>query len=442
MTQPAEPAADGTDSAAAAVAPSASCPRCGALIFLDQSFCEACGGELSPTVAPPAATEAGRESPITLSSPVRPAGVVQPQPGPTQRPCQSCGGVVAPDGYCETCGSKAVSERDHYTEQPSDWVAACCDRGIRHHRNEDATAVASDLAAGSRAVLVVCDGVSTSTDSDVASLAGARAARDVLVGSQPAGMGLPASRAAATASAIEAAAAGANAAVVDSTATDSANAASCTFAAAVIDQHLITFGNVGDSRVYWIPDVGEPESARELSRDDSVAQMRISAGVPREEAEHGPQAHAITKWLGRDSPDFSPRTGSVTVASTGWLLVCSDGLWNYCSEADDVQALMGDLNGATEAPLPLAEALVAWACDQGGKDNVSVALARHRGPAPDDATVQSPQSASTDGGPAQSHPVQSQPQPAQTQPPQTPTARAQAVWPPKIASAAPDRQGS
>ncbi len=34
---------------------------------------------------------------------------------------------------------------------------------------------------GSRAVLVVCDGVSTSTDSDVASLAAARAARDVLV---------------------------------------------------------------------------------------------------------------------------------------------------------------------------------------------------------------------------------------------------------------------
>ena len=51
-------------------------------------------------------------------------------------------------------------------------MAACCDRGVRHHRNEDATATAADPAPGSRAVLVVCDGVSTSIDSDVASLAG------------------------------------------------------------------------------------------------------------------------------------------------------------------------------------------------------------------------------------------------------------------------------
>ena len=52
-------------------------------------------------------------------------------------------------------------------------------------------------------MLVVCDGVSTSIDSDVASLAGARAARDVLVAQQPAGLGTPASRAAAIAAALE-----------------------------------------------------------------------------------------------------------------------------------------------------------------------------------------------------------------------------------------------
>ena len=73
-----------------------------------------------------------------------------------------------------------------------------------------------------------------------------------------------------------------------------------------------------------------------------VAQFRISAGVPRAEAESGPQAHAITKWLGRDSVDFVPRTGSISVTSTGWLLVCSDGLWNYASEAGDLQALVAE----------------------------------------------------------------------------------------------------
>ena len=44
-----------------------------------------------------------------------------------------------------------------------------------------------------RAVLVVCDGVSSSTDSDVASLAAARAARDVLAASDPPGLGTAAS---------------------------------------------------------------------------------------------------------------------------------------------------------------------------------------------------------------------------------------------------------
>ena len=105
---------------------------------------------------------------------------------PVTRPCPSCGGPVGADGYCQTCGMKAPSERDHYTEQPAPWVAACCDRGIRHHRNEDATAIAADPEPGSRAVLVVCDGVSTSIDSDVASLAGAQAGAGP-AGDQPPG---------------------------------------------------------------------------------------------------------------------------------------------------------------------------------------------------------------------------------------------------------------
>ena len=81
----------------------------------------------------------------------------------------------------------------------------------------------------------------------------------------------------------------------------------------------------------------------QLSVDDSVAQARIAMGVPREEAENGPQAHAITKWLGRDSPDFAPMTGSMTVRGPGWLLVCSDGLWNYASEARPCSRLIAEL---------------------------------------------------------------------------------------------------
>ncbi len=352
------------------------CPQCGAEVAPSEQFCEACGAALIPSVRPE--PPPANESPITLSQPVRPTGR-NTDNEPTlsmRRPCLSCGGVVGADGYCETCGTKAPSQRDHYVEQPASWVAACCDRGIRHHRNEDATAIAAEAAAGSRAVLIVCDGVSTSEDSDVASLAAARAARDLLVASQPNGLGLPESRAAALAGAFERAVDAANDAVITNTRPDSKNAAAATFAGAVLDGNLCVYANVGDSRAYWIPDPGGAEPVL-LSLDDSVAQLRIDSGVSRDEAERGPQAHAITKWLGRDAPDHTPRTGSITVAGPGWLLVCSDGLWNYASEPGHLQDLIARLSGSVgTGPLPLAEAMVRWSNEQGGKDNISVALAR------------------------------------------------------------------
>lgn len=267
-------------------------------------------------------------------------------------------------------------ERDHYTEAPASWVAAACDRGVRHARNEDAIAVAAEADPGSRAVLVICDGVSTSEDSDLASLAGARAARDFLAAQPPVGIGSDGSQAAAVVAAIETAATAANEAVLAATRPGSPNPASCTFSALVVEGDLVVHGNVGDSRSYWLPDPGSAESPVQLSADDSMAQVRIAAGVPRGQAEEGPQAHAIFKWLGRDSPDPTPDTGSRRLAPPGWVLVCSDGLWNYASEAAALQQLVIDLGPQAPTPLALAEALVAWANGQGGKDNISVALAR------------------------------------------------------------------
>jgi serine/threonine protein phosphatase PrpC len=39
--------------------------------------------------------------------------------------------------------------------------------------------------------------------------------------------------------------------------------------------------------------------------------------------------------------------------------------------------LIAELGKSAEDPLPLAESLVKWANEQGGKDNIGVALARH-----------------------------------------------------------------
>jgi len=362
------------------------CPVCHVTVGPSEQFCEACGAQLSPTVAtePPLADEPA----LAVPMPSDLAG--------TASTCQACGGEVASDGYCGTCGARAPVLRDHFSEQPAAWVAAVCDRGIRHTRNEDAVALAADPGPGSRAVLVVCDGVSSSIDSDLASLAAARAARDVLTSSHSRGMGSGLSLVAATIARLEAAADAASEAVLEVTRTAKAVAAvgspaggnqvggspaggspaSCTFVAAVVEQDLLVVGSVGDSRAYWLPDIG---AATTLTLDDSFAQLQIASGVPRVEAEAGAQAHAITRWLGVDAPDHKPTTATMTLAEPGWLLVCSDGLWNYCSPAEDLAALVRQTCStsptATE-PLALAGALVDWANARGGQDNITVALAR------------------------------------------------------------------
>ena len=308
--------------------------------------------------------------------------------------CHECGGEVAPDGYCTQCGAKAPSLRDHFTEQPATWVAAVCDRGIRHSRNEDAVALDARAEPGSHAVLVVCDGVSNSVDSDVASLAAARAARDVLTRSSPSGIGTAAARVAATAQALEAAVDAANDAVISRTVAGPGNPASCTFVAGVLDASLLVVGWVGDSRVYWLPDQGE---ALLLTVDDSYAAEQIAGGVARAEAESGPQAHAITRWLGSDAPDHTPRTTSLEVSQPGWVLVCSDGLWNYSSEPLAMAALVAELSAGSQAPLELAAALVDWANAQGGVDNITAALARVGGqPESGTATQAAPAEGSSD----------------------------------------------
>lgn len=377
------------------------CPSCQVLVGASEQFCEACGAELNPASVMADDFPSGDETPLADERPL-PEPMSDDLVG-TASTCSSCGGEVGSEGYCGTCGTRAVKRRDHFSEQPATWVAAVCDRGIRHTRNEDAAALAADTEPGSRAVLVVCDGVSSSVDSDVASLAAARAARDVLAVSRSRGMGTGLSLISALVARLEVAADAASEAVlaVTRTAGDKArrakdvaapgdregtrsasqaaaepSPASCTFVAAVVEQDLLVVGSVGDSRAYWLPDSG---AATALTLDDSFAQMQIAAGVPRDEAESGPQAHAITRWLGVDAPDHKPTTATMTLAEPGWLLVCSDGLWNYCSPAEDLAALVAQSSntspGAAE-PLALAGALVDWANAQGGKDNITVALAR------------------------------------------------------------------
>jgi serine/threonine protein phosphatase PrpC len=205
-------------------------------------------------------------------------------------------------------------------------------------------------------------------------------------------------RAGAIAETMVTAAAAANDAVVKSARPEAAgNPPSCTYVAGVLEltPHgpLLVVSWIGDSRAYWVPDSATGHRPERLSTDDSWAAEEIALGVPRETAESGPHAHAITRWLGPDAPDLRPHRVARLLEGPGWVVLCSDGLWNYCSEPTALAETMrsvsaadtgsgegsevGDLPSAD--PLALAQGLVAWANAQGGQDNITVALARVQG---------------------------------------------------------------
>src|SRR4029078_4428234 len=154
---------------------------------------------------------------------------------------------------------------------------------------------------------------------------------------------------------------------------DPAEPPSCTFVAAVIANGLVTVAWCGDSRAYWLPDDGE---ARQLAVDHSLGTSLLAAGEPRETAEADPAFHTITRWLGADSVEHTPEFASQTIDTAGWLLVCSDGLWNYASVLDEMCAVVAEKSAtANDDPVQLAESLVEWANAAGGHDNVTAALA-------------------------------------------------------------------
>lgn len=255
--------------------------------------------------------------------------------------------------------TEPTPERAHYVRQPAEWVAGCSDIGLRHDTNQDAMSIAARQGDPPAAVLVVADGVSATPGSEEASRVAAEAAVDAIVSARDRD------------ETPEAAVAGAFPAAHASILGTAPAPAASTLIAALIEGRLVVIGNVGDSRAYWVGDDG---ATALLSTDDSLAQARIGFGMERDDAEQSLQAHALTKWLGGRSEDTTPSIVTFEAPGPGVLVLCSDGLWNYASAPDRFGAAVA-AHDATRAAA-LVSSLVEWANLQGGRDNVTVAVAR------------------------------------------------------------------
>jgi serine/threonine protein phosphatase PrpC len=247
--------------------------------------------------------------------------------------------------------------RDHVEADAGKLAAAVTDRGLRHHRNEDAMWLVT--RDSDEIDVVVCDGVSASFDPDVASETAATTAGGLLAGSAD----------------VAAAILGAKSAVAelarDGDPRRAASNPACTIVAATVRGADVNVGWVGDSRAYWLPDEGPAE---QLTEDDSWATHAIAMGADPQAAMRDPKAHAITAWLGADAAPVLPRTGAFTVVGPGHLVLCSDGLWNYLTDAGQFGATVREYLRTEGTLISAARGLVSFANAAGGADNITVAL--------------------------------------------------------------------
>ncbi|MEV3921088.1 PP2C family protein-serine/threonine phosphatase [Actinomadura coerulea] len=363
--------------------PVALCRTCGEPVNERDRFCEECGrpdpttprtpplGTALPHASQPPAPGGASQAPNPVP---RQAGPSERVSGPTPPPseggtaggaCVDCGGgAVGADGYCEQCGLRQPSGREHVEAEAGRFGAAVSDLGLRRGRNEDAFALAA-LPAGVCAV--VCDGVATAPGSEEASRLAAEAALDVLTARVTAGADPRGAMRDAVARAGE---------VVAGLPGDPDSSPACTFVSAVVDAAGITVGWVGDSRAYWL----SPAGSCRLTTDDSWASSMIEQGaMSAEDAWADRRAHVLTAWLGADAGPLDPHVAAFRPTGPGLVVLCSDGLWNDLPEPSDLAAVA--LTGR-EGPLDAARRLLRAALDAGGHDNVTVAVLRYPPPGP------------------------------------------------------------
>ena len=138
-------------------------------------------------------------------------------------------------------------------------------------------------------------------------------------------------------------------------------------AAAFYDDRM-TIAHVGDSRLYRLRD-GELE---QVTSDHSLLQELIDKGFyTPEEAKQSLIKNLVTRALGIEA-STSPDVQEEVVLPGDVYLLCSDGLTDLVEDSEigaTLQEFSGDLPNA-------AKSLIEQANERGGKDNISVILAR------------------------------------------------------------------
>jgi protein phosphatase len=139
--------------------------------------------------------------------------------------------------------------------------------------------------------------------------------------------------------------------------------------------HDLFLAHVGDSRAYLLRNA----ELHQLTRDHTLVQGLVDLGIiPPDQAATHKLKHALTRVLGGGRDHVGADVHRVLLADEDQLVLCTDGLTEMVSPTD-IAAILRDSKSSQVA----CQVLVNKALENGGRDNVTVVVAKYRFPDPE-----------------------------------------------------------
>jgi PPM family protein phosphatase len=141
-----------------------------------------------------------------------------------------------------------------------------------------------------------------------------------------------------------------------------------TLTAALVLGQQVTIAHIGDSRAYHVFPDGRSEV---VTRDHSLVKRLEELGhISPAEAENYPHRNVLYRALGQGEI-LEADVFTVSFPQTGYLMLCSDGLWGVVAD-QDISKIIREAPSLQRACQNLVEA----ANVAGGPDNISVIIAQ------------------------------------------------------------------
>lgn len=127
--------------------------------------------------------------------------------------------------------------------------------------------------------------------------------------------------------------------------------------------------HVGDSRAYLFRD----DKLHRLTRDHTLAQQLVEGNaMTEEEAKRSHLSHVLVNAVGGKTDALDVELHTVKLQFDDQLMLCSDGLYDMVSDA----SIAKQLQRTNVSVDRVVDALIRDANDAGGRDNITVVLAR------------------------------------------------------------------